>query len=242
VDAPGQVGPAACWPASVVCPDVQKICELSKSRMHAAQGTSRRCLHQLTCRKRRLLQTEDPENDTLMNPDQFFFQLWEGVAELAGDVESPESLGQHYGQVPTLYHLAAVESRVCAPSRAGQMPDATLLDGQGSYVIQQVFLFGAAWYDCNSGLGCSAVQVLVLRAVVAQLQAELAPRLAAFRGSEGPGAAAKAAAGETGRPAAARRDALLRERRRLLEESHLWRLLAVRGCSVALESSIWRGA
>jgi hypothetical protein len=59
-------------------------------------------LHRLTCRKRRLLQTEDPENDTLMNPDQFFFQLWEGVAELAGDVESPDSLAQHYGQVHTL--------------------------------------------------------------------------------------------------------------------------------------------
>jgi hypothetical protein len=71
------------------------------------------------------------------------------------------------------------------------------------------------------------LQVLVLRAVVAQLQAELAPRLAAFRGSDGPDAAAKAAAGETGKTATARQNALLRERRRLLEESHLWRLLAV---------------
>jgi hypothetical protein len=68
------------------------------------------------------------------------------------------------------------------------------------------------------------LQVLVLRAVVAQLEAELAPRLAAFRGSDGPDAAAKASASETGKTAAA----LLRERRRLLEESHLWRLLAVR--------------
>ena len=87
---------------------------------------------------------------------------------------------------------------------------------------------------CNASLisDCRPSQVLVLRAVVVQLQAELAPRLAAFRGSDGPEAAAKAAAGETGKTATVRQNALLRERRRLLEESHLWRLLAVRSaCS-----------
>jgi hypothetical protein len=36
-----------------------------------------------------------------MNPDQFFFQLWEGAAELAEKVEEPDTLAQHYGQVPT---------------------------------------------------------------------------------------------------------------------------------------------
>lgn len=72
----------------------------------------------IECRKRRLLQTEDPENDTLMNPDQFFFQLWEGVAELAGDVESPDSLAQHYGQVPTPCNPVACELQLRAPGRA----------------------------------------------------------------------------------------------------------------------------
>lgn len=46
------------------------------------------------------MQTEDQEeDDTLMNPDQFFFQLWEGAAELAQDVESPANIAEHYGQV-----------------------------------------------------------------------------------------------------------------------------------------------
>lgn len=74
----------------------------------------------------------------------------------------------------------------------------------------------------------ATAQVLLLRAVVAQLQGELAPRLAAYHRTAGPAAAAKAAASETGKAAASRLDNLLRNRRRLLEESHLWRLLAVR--------------
>ncbi len=87
---------------------------------------------------------------------------------------------------------------------------------------------------CNQqslGSHCSCMQVLLLRAVVAQLQAELAPRLAAFRDTAGTATAAKAAAGETGPAAQRRREGLTRHRRRLLEESHLWRLLAVRWAS-----------
>jgi hypothetical protein len=51
------------------------------------------------CRKRRLLQAEDQGDAVPMNPDQFFFQLWEGAAELAADMETPDSLAQYYGQV-----------------------------------------------------------------------------------------------------------------------------------------------
>ena len=63
---------------------------------------------------------------------------------------------------------------------------------------------------------------------LAQLEAELAARLAVFRGAAGPEAAAKAAAGEMGAMAAKRRERHLAQRHQLLTESHLWRLLQVR--------------
>lgn len=45
------------------------------------------------------MQTEDTEEGAHLTADQFFFHLWECTASLAENVELPESLADHYGQV-----------------------------------------------------------------------------------------------------------------------------------------------
>lgn len=57
-------------------------------------------LHVSVDRKRPVVLAEaDMSEADMVTPDQFFFELWDGVKSLARSVEDADTVADHYGQV-----------------------------------------------------------------------------------------------------------------------------------------------